>query len=93
MTRLMCYGFLLLALVAAPWMGLYPVLGTKILCYALFACAFHLLLGYTGLASLGHAAFLGVGSYAAVWSFKCSCVISIFGFASASSLLIAKPWF
>ncbi|MEP4522850.1 MAG: branched-chain amino acid ABC transporter permease, partial [Alloalcanivorax venustensis] len=59
--RLTCYGFLLLALVAAPWMGLYPVLGTKILCYALFACAFHLLLGYTGLASLGHAAFLGVG--------------------------------
>ena len=37
MIRLMCYGFLLLALVAAPWMGLYPVLGTKILCYALFA--------------------------------------------------------
>ena len=48
MIRLMCYGFLLLALVAAPWMGLYPVLGTKILCYALFACAFHLLLGYVG---------------------------------------------
>ena len=70
MTRLMCYGFLLLALVAAPWMGLYPVLGTKILCYALFACAFHLLLGYTGLASLGHAAFLGVGGYVAGYGIK-----------------------
>ncbi|HIK73584.1 MAG TPA: branched-chain amino acid ABC transporter permease [Alcanivorax sp.] len=70
MIRLMCYGFLLLALVAAPWMGLYPVLGTKILCYALFACAFHLLLGYTGLASLGHAAFLGVGGYVAGYGIK-----------------------
>lgn len=68
--RLLCYGALLLTLLAAPWAGLYPVLGTKILCYALFACAFHLLLGYTGLASLGHAAFLGVGGYLAGYSVK-----------------------
>jgi len=69
-TRLFCYGALLLALLIAPWAGLYPVLGAKILCYALFACAFHLLLGYTGLASLGHAAFLGVGGYVAGYSVK-----------------------
>ncbi|MFP1678763.1 branched-chain amino acid ABC transporter permease [Alloalcanivorax sp. C16-2] len=64
------YAMLLFALVVAPWAGLYPVLGTKLLCYALFACAFHLLLGYTGLASLGHAAFLGVGGYVAGYGVK-----------------------
>lgn len=68
--RSLCYGVLLLALLVAPWVGLYPVLGTKILCYALFACAFHLLLGYTGLASLGHAAFLGGGGYVAGYATK-----------------------
>src|SRR3546814_7308682 len=46
----------------------------KIMCYALFACAFNLLLGYTGLLSFGHAAFLGGAAYAtghslAVWGF------------------------
>lgn len=64
------YALLLLALVVAPWAGLYPILGIKILCYALFACAFHLLLGYTGLASLGHAAFLGCGGYLAGYATK-----------------------
>ncbi len=68
--RLSSYGVLLLVMLAAPWAGLYPVLGIKILCYALFACAFHLLLGYTGLASLGHAAFLGVGGYMAGYGIK-----------------------
>src|SRR3546814_14453408 len=37
----------------------------KVMCYALFACAFNLLLGYTGLLSFGHAAFLGGAAYAA----------------------------
>jgi branched-chain amino acid transport system permease protein len=41
----------------------YPVLVMKILCFALFACAFNLLLGYTGLLSFGHAAFLGSAGY------------------------------
>ncbi|MFP1683060.1 branched-chain amino acid ABC transporter permease [Alloalcanivorax sp. C16-1] len=68
--RACAYALLLIGLVVAPWAGLYPVLGTKILCYALFACAFHLLLGYTGLASLGHAAFLGVGGYLAGYGVK-----------------------
>ncbi len=41
----------------------YPVFLAKILCFALFACAFNLLLGYAGLLSFGHAAFLGTGGY------------------------------
>ncbi|HET7370164.1 MAG TPA: branched-chain amino acid ABC transporter permease [Burkholderiales bacterium] len=41
----------------------YPVFLMKIWCYALFACAFNLLLGYAGLLSFGHAAFLGSAAY------------------------------
>jgi branched-chain amino acid transport system permease protein len=45
-------------LLAAPF-GIYPVFLMKVLCFALFACAFNLLIGFTGLLSFGHAAFLG----------------------------------
>ena len=54
-------------LVAAPFIGLYPVFMMKALCYAIFACAFNLLLGYTGLLSFGHAAFLGAAAYGSGW--------------------------
>ena len=57
----------LVLLVAAPFIGLYPVFMMKALCYAIFACAFNLLLGYTGLLSFGHAAYLGVAAYATGW--------------------------
>ena len=49
-------------LIAAPFIGLYPVFMMKALCYAIFACAFNLLLGYTGLLSFGHAAYLGAAA-------------------------------
>lgn len=48
----------------------YPVFVMKVLCFALFACAFNLLLGYTGLLSFGHAAFIGVGGYIAGHTIK-----------------------
>ena len=54
-------------LVAAPFIGLYPVFMMKAMCYAIFACAFNLLLGYTGLLSFGHAAYLGAAAYATGW--------------------------
>ena len=60
---LISYGILLLALIAAPFLGFYPVFVMKVMCFALFACAFNLLLGYTGLLSFGHAAFLGGSAY------------------------------
>ncbi|HVE54449.1 MAG TPA: branched-chain amino acid ABC transporter permease [Ramlibacter sp.] len=60
-------GFVYLALLAvalvAPLIGLYPVFVMKLLCFALFACAFNLLLGFTGLLSFGHAAFFGFAAY------------------------------
>ncbi|WP_246658682.1 branched-chain amino acid ABC transporter permease [Mesorhizobium sp. J18] len=52
----------IVALVAAPFF-FYPIFLMKLLCFALFACAFNLLLGYTGLLSFGHAAFFGGAAY------------------------------
>src|SRR5262249_17285268 len=46
----------------APWI-VYPVVAMKALCFALFACAFNLLIGYVGLLSFGHALFFGGASY------------------------------
>jgi len=54
-------------LIAAPFIGVYPVFMMKALCYAMFACAFNLLLGYTGLLSFGHAAYLGIAAYSTGW--------------------------
>ena len=61
---------LMLALiVVAPWV-VYPVFLMKVLCFALFACAFNLLIGYVGLMSFGHAAYFGMGSYVSAWTAK-----------------------
>jgi branched-chain amino acid transport system permease protein len=57
------YIALLALLLVAPLIGLYPVFVMKLLCFALFACAFNLLLGFTGLLSFGHAAFFGFAAY------------------------------
>lgn len=64
------YLVLLAAALVAPLVGLYPVFGMKMLCFALFACAFNLLLGFTGLLSFGHAAFFGFAAYVAGWLIK-----------------------
>jgi branched-chain amino acid transport system permease protein len=60
--RKLGYVLALIALLAAPSV-LYPVLVMKVLCYALFACAFNLLIGFAGLVSFGHAAYFGGGAY------------------------------
>ena len=67
--KAVAYAALLLILLAAPAF-VYPVLMMKVLCYALFACAFNLLLGYTGLLSFGHAAFFGTAAYVAGHALK-----------------------
>ena len=54
-------------LLAAPFVGVYPIFLMNALCFAIVACAFNLLLGYTGLLSFGHAAFMGSGAYATGW--------------------------
>ena len=64
------YLALLAFLLVAPFIGLYPVFVMKLLCFALFACAFNLLLGFTGLLSFGHAAFFGSAAYITGWFVK-----------------------
>jgi len=58
------------ALVVAPHVGIYPVFLMKALCFALFACAFNLLIGYGGLLSFGHAMFLGTAGYVSAHAAK-----------------------
>ncbi len=66
--------FILLTLAApfimAPFGGSYPDLLQKFAIFGIFAIGFNILFGLTGYLSFGHAAFLGVGSYGAVWMFK-----------------------
>src|SRR4051812_4371443 len=64
------YLALLALALLAPVIGLYPVFVMKLLCFALFACAFNLLLGFTGLLSFGHAAFFGFAAYVTGWFVK-----------------------
>ena len=56
-------------LVLAPT-AVYPVFLMKVMCFALFACAFNLLIGFGGLLSFGHAMFLGTAGYAAAHASK-----------------------
>ncbi|MPT41389.1 branched-chain amino acid ABC transporter permease [Achromobacter denitrificans] len=88
-------GYAALAIVVAilPFVGVYPIFAMKVMCYALFACAFNLLLGFTGLLSFGHAAFLGSAAYAAghamkVWGFPTEIGL-LFGVAVAALLGLA----
>ena len=76
------YAFLLALMLVAPAV-VYPVLVMKILCFALFACAFNLLIGYTGLLSFGHAIFLGTAGYVAGHSIK------VWGFPPELGLVFA----
>ncbi len=70
-SRAQAGGFVaMVALIAVAPSILYPVFLMKVLCFALFACAFNLLIGYVGLLSFGHAAYFGMGSYVAAWVAK-----------------------
>jgi branched-chain amino acid transport system permease protein len=77
------------ALLAAPFF-FYPVMLMSILCFALFACAFNLLIGYVGLLSFGHATFFGGAAYftahaAKVWGWEPLTAI-LLGVAGAAAL-------
>ncbi|QKV19400.1 branched-chain amino acid ABC transporter permease [Oricola thermophila] len=71
---LLLIGFSVIVLIL-PWAlqpigAAYPDLLQKFAIYGIFAIGFNILFGLTGYLSFGHAAFIGVGSYVAVWSFK-----------------------
>src|SRR5690606_19718535 len=57
-------------LVVLPFSGVYPYFIMQALCFALFACAFNLLIGYSGLLSFGHAMVLGTAGYVSAHALK-----------------------
>jgi len=63
------FALLLLFIIVAPFVA-YPFFVMQMLCIALFACAFNLLIGYVGLLSFGHAMFLGMASYVSAHAAK-----------------------
>lgn len=69
MNQRIAYMVALVAALALPFF-VYPVFLMKLLCFALFACAFNLLIGFTGLLSFGHAAFFGGAGYMAGHALK-----------------------
>jgi branched-chain amino acid transport system permease protein len=75
--------FVVLSILAliAPWLGLYPVFLMKLLCFAIFACAFNLLLGYTKMLSFGHAAYFGSSAYVTGW------LATVHGWGTVESIL------
>ncbi|RAI34654.1 branched-chain amino acid ABC transporter permease [Rhodoplanes serenus] len=67
--ELIVFAVLVAGLTVAPLM-VYPILLMKVLCFALFACAFNLLIGYGGLLSFGHAMFFGFAAYVSGYTIK-----------------------
>jgi branched-chain amino acid transport system permease protein len=61
------YAVLVLLALCVPWLGIYPVFMMKLLCFAMFACAYNLLLGFGRMLSFGHAAFFGAAAYVTSW--------------------------
>jgi branched-chain amino acid transport system permease protein len=64
---LLFYVVLVIAGLAAPWLDIYPVYLMTLYSFAMFACAFNLLLGFGGMLSFGHAAYFGLGAYLTSW--------------------------
>jgi len=67
--QLIAFALMTAALIALPWI-FYPYFVMQALCFALFACAFNLLIGYGGLLSFGHAMFMGTASYISAHTIK-----------------------
>ena len=67
--RWLVFGLMFAFFAVAPYF-IYPVFLMKVMCFALFACAFNLLLGFGGLLSFGHAMFFGTAGYAAAHAAK-----------------------
>src|ERR1700727_681949 len=75
------YIILALLSLAAPFLGLYPVFLMKLLCFAMFACAYNLLLGYTKMLSFGHAAYFGSSAYVTGW------LVTVHGWGTVEGIL------
>ena len=81
-SELIAFAIMAVILVAAPAF-LYPLFLMKALCFALFACAFNLLIGYVGLLSFGHALFFGWASY------FCAHMMKVWGLPAELAIVLA----
>src|SRR5688572_33195802 len=79
--HLIAFAVMVILFVAAPFV-VYPVFLMKALCFALFACAFNLLIGFGGLLSFGHAMFLGTAGYV------CAHAAKVWGFPPEAAILL-----
>jgi branched-chain amino acid transport system permease protein len=77
------YALLGLFALSVPWLGIYPVFMMKLLCFAMFACAYNLLLGFGRMLSFGHAAFFGFAAYVSSW------LITAHAFGPATAIVAA----
>ncbi|MBQ8106832.1 MAG: branched-chain amino acid ABC transporter permease [Afipia sp.] len=68
--EMIAFVIMTVLLAVVPLTGLYPYFVMQALCFALFACAFNLLIGYGGLLSFGHAMFLGTAGYVTAHALK-----------------------
>ncbi len=75
------YTLAVLFALCVPWIGIYPVFMMRLLCFAMFACAYNLLLGFGRMLSFGHAAFFGFAAYATSW------LITAHGWSSVPAIL------
>jgi branched-chain amino acid transport system permease protein len=75
------YTLAVLFALCVPWIGIYPVFMMRLLCFAMFACAYNLLLGFGRMLSFGHAAFFGFAAYATSW------LITAHGWGSVPAIL------
>jgi len=91
-SQLIVFIVMVIALAFAPFF-VYPVFLMKALCFALFACAFNLLIGYGGLLSFGHALFFGWAAYVAAHIAKVGAVSLPYpvGWRAAQWLVVPLP--
>ncbi|TKT70846.1 branched-chain amino acid ABC transporter permease [Afipia massiliensis] len=68
--EMIAFAVMTVLLAIVPLTGIYPYFVMQALCFALFACAFNLLIGYSGLLSFGHAMFLGTAGYVTAHALK-----------------------
>ena len=95
MSKTILYVLLFAGLLLAPLVG-YPIFLMSCLCFALFASAFNLLIGFTGLLSFGHAMFFGFAAYvsghaAKVWGFTPE-ICLLLGTLSATAIGFVTGW-
>ena len=84
------FAVMVALLIVAPFVA-YPVFLMKALCFALFACAFNLLIGYVGLISFGHAMFFGWASYLTAYAAKAGSLSIPYWFGHTMWLVIGFP--